>query len=452
MKTLLKHGTLVTMNPRREIHEGDLLIEDDRIASIMPGGSLDGTDADEVLECQGKVVIPGLVSAHSHLTGILQRGLWDETTFESWSSKSTAAERKFDPLPEEIYVAHCAACIELLRHGVTTALNMFTAPEGIPMEHVDQALRALRDTGIRGVLALSLKEKSPDNEALVPHSMKLDAWLERAREASKRVGREGARMSFMLAPSAPQRCSDRLLEECAALAAELKIGVHTHLSETKRHAEVGRRLYGEPIVRHLQRIGFLSPQLSVAHSIWLDDLEMDLLRQYNVKVVHNPSSNMKLSSGVARVKQMLKKGLTVGLGADSVNAGTVYSIFEQMKLSVLLPRSVWEPEEWVTPDQAFEMATLGGAKALLLEAVTGSIEEGKKADLVILNPSTTLLPQNKLVTQLALSESGESVESVFVNGEPVILNRAFTSLDERAVLSELSALGPKIAQAVILSS
>lgn len=444
MKTLLKNSTVLTLNPQREIFDrADLLIDGDRIATLAPDGHLDPRKADRVFDCTGKIVIPGLVSAHSHFTGILQRGLWDETTFESWSAKSTATEKRLAPSPEEIYIAHCAACIELLRHGVTTALNMFTAPEGVPMDHVDHALRALRDSGIRGVLALSVK----DNEG---PAIKPEAWISRARDAFERVRRQPERISFMLAPSAPQRCSDPLLEACAALAAELQIGIHTHLSETKHHAEVGLTLYGEPIVRHLERIGFLGPRLSAAHSIWIDDFEIDVLKQYHVKVAHNPSSNMKLSSGVARVKRMLKKGLTVGLGADSVNAGTVYSIFEQMKLSVLLPRAVWGPEEWVTPDEAFEMATIGGAKALLLESVTGSIEEGKKADLVVLSPSTTLLLQNKLATQLALSEGGESVESVFVDGEPLIVNRAFTSLDEGALLKALSALRPKVAQAAIL--
>jgi 5-methylthioadenosine/S-adenosylhomocysteine deaminase len=441
VRKLLKNSKVLTLNPRREIFDrADLLIEGDRIATIAPDGHLDPAKADRVFDCTGKIVIPGLVSAHSHLTGILQRGLWDETSFESWSAKSTAAEKKLALSPEEIYIAHVAACIELLRHGVTTALNMFTAPEGMPIDYLDQAFRALRDSGIRGVLALSVK----DNEG---PAMKLEAWVSRARGAFEQARSQPERISFMLAPSAPQRCSDSLLEACAALAEELQIGIHTHLAETKHHAELGRALYRESIVRHLERIGFLGPRLSVAHSIWIDDFEIGLLKQYNVKVVHNPSSNMKLGSGVARVRQMLNQGLTVGLGADSVNAGTVYSIFEQMKLAVLLPRSFWGPDEWVTPVEAFKMATIGGAQALLLEAVTGSIEEGKKADLVVLRPSTTLLPQNNLATQLALSEGGESVESVFVDGEPLIVNRAFTSLDEGALLKALSALRPKVAEA-----
>jgi 5-methylthioadenosine/S-adenosylhomocysteine deaminase len=153
---------------------------------------------------------------------------------------------------------------------------------------------------------------------------------------------------------------------------------------------------------------------------------------------------MKLGSGVAGVKKMLDRGIIVGLGADSVNAGTVYSIFEQMKLAVLLPRAVWEPEDWISPDEAFEIGCVGGARAMLLGNEIGSIEEGKRADLVVLKPSTRLLPANNLIAQLALSESGESVETVFVDGELILLNGRVTKIDEDALLDALSSLRPRI--------
>lgn len=447
MRTLLKSGTVVTMNPRREILEcADLLLEGDRIGRIIPGGSLDAGHADQLLDCTGKVIIPGLVSAHSHLTGMVQRGLWDEATFESWSRRSAATENQLCLSPEEIYAIHCAACIEFVRHGVTTALNMFVPRFDLALESVRAACRAFTDSGIRGVLALSLKDQSPDNPGVTSRILPSDVWQSLARRVGEEVRRFGTRMTFMLAPSAPQRCSDQLLGACHELAGELRVGIHTHLAETRKHAEVGRELYGEPIVKHLERVGFLNGGLSVAHAIWLDEAEIDLLRQHGVKVVHNPGSNMKLGSGIARIKKMLRQGVTVGLGADSVNAGTVYSIFEQMKLSVLLPRAAMAPEDWVFPEEALEMGTLGGAKALLLERAIGSIEEGKKADLVVLSPSMCLRPMNDLVSQLALCENGESVESVFVDGNPVIMNGALMTLDEREILAMLSALTPRIAQ------
>jgi len=448
MNTLLKSATLLTMNPRREILEGyDLYVENDRIENIAPQGSLTCRNDDRVLDCKGKFVIPGLISAHSHLTGMFQRGLWDETTFEAWTSRSSATEGLVDLSAEEIFVIHCAACIELIRHGVTTALNMFTTMPYLSREKVESACQAFKDTGLRGILALSLKDQSPDNEGIDPGAVSHDTWIRFATEVSERIASLDGRLSLMLAPSAPQRCSDQLLRHCSDLSKKLKVGVHTHLAETKGHAEVGRRIYGEPIVHHLERIGFLAPDLSVAHSIWLEDQEFDLLKKYNVKIVHNPSSNMKLGSGIAQVKKMLSKGLTVSLGADSVNAGTVYSIFEQMKLSVLLPRAQWEPESWVLPEEAFEMATLGGARALLQDDIIGSIEAGKRADLVILSPSTSLTPMNDLVNQLVLCESGHSVETVFVNGAPVMLQGRIQSVDEGDILKKLSTLGPRIREA-----
>jgi len=393
VRTLLKDGTIISMNSSKEILDGaDLLIEGDRIERIFRGEASHEKGADRVLDCKGKIIIPGLVSAHSHLTGMFQRGLWDESSFESWSRKSTATEKFFNPSAEDIYVIHSAACMEFIRHGVTTVLNMFTVPLNDPLECVNSACQAFLDTGIRGILALSLRDQSPDNAGIVPDMTALDSWMTFAREAARLVSRMGPRVLFMLAPSAPQRCSDRLLTSCRALAEELKVGIHTHLAETRRHAETGRELYGEPIVNHLEKIGFLGPTLSGAHAVWLDDQEIDILKRHDVKIVHNPSSNMKLGSGVARLRKMLDKGLAVGLGADSVNAGTIYSVFEQMKLSVLLPRSLWGPADWVRPSEAFAMGTQGGARAVLLDGILGSIEEGKKADLAILNPSRKAAP------------------------------------------------------------
>jgi len=446
MKTLLEHATVVTMNARKEIfYDAHVLIEDSRIASV---GGVNSGEADQVIDCRGKIIIPGLVSAHSHLTGLLQRGLWDENSFESWSQKSTATEKLFHASAEDIYMPHCAACVEFIRHGVTTVLNMFTVPSGVPLEFIDASCRALRDSGIRGILALSVKDQSPDNQAIVLDPIHAESWVFQAKEAAAHVREFGSRISFMLAPSAPQRCSDNLLIQCKVLAENLGVGIHTHLAETKSHAEVARNLYREPMVKHLEKIGFLGPHLSVAHAIWLDEEEIDILSRHWVNVVHNPSSNMRLGSGVAKVKKMLDRGITVGLGADSVNAGTVYSIFEQIKLAILLPRAVWEPKDWISSDEAFQMGCLGGAKAMFLENEIGSIEAGKKADLVVLKPSTSLLPLNNLTAQIALSESGESVETVFIDGAPILLNGRVTKVDEDALLKALSSLGPRISAAV----
>ena len=445
MKTLLEHSTVVTMNPKKEVLHGcNILIDDGRIAAIGPA---DAGGADRVINCRGRIIMPGLVSAHSHLTGLFQRGLWDESSFESWSRKSTATEKLFQASPEDIYTLHCAAAVELIRHGATTVLNMFTIPSNMPLELIDAACRALRDSGIRGVLALSVKDQSPDNQAIVLDPVAAEPWIDRAKEVAACVRGFGPRVSFMPAPSAPQRCSDELLVRCRDLAEELGVGVHTHLAETRSHAEVARRLYGKPMVSHLEDIGFLGPRLSAAHSIWLDEEEIDILHRHDVKVVHNPSSNMKLGSGVAKIKKMLGRGMTVGLGADSVNAGTVYSVFEQMKLSVLLPRAVWGAEAWVSAAEAFEMGCLGGAKAMLLGDEIGSIEEGKRADIIILKPSTVLLPANDLIAQLSLCESGDSVETVFIDGEPVMSDKRLSKIDEDALLAELSSLRPRIAAA-----
>jgi 5-methylthioadenosine/S-adenosylhomocysteine deaminase len=454
MKTLLQTGTLITMNAEREILERcDVLIDDDRIAGIFSAGAGNNIHADKVLDCKEKIIMPGMVSGHSHLTGIFQRGLWNEPTFEGWISKSNATERLVNLSAEDIYALHCAACAEFLRHGVTTVLNMFAVRPALDLEKIDASSRAFIDTGIRGVLAVALQDRSTNGEPQ-PGPFADKSWMPVIRDLFERITNSSSRVGFMLAPGAPQWCSDQLLFPCRELAEELDIGIHTHLFETEGNAEAGRRLHGEPVLPHLENIGFLSGRLSVAHCNWSADEDIEMLAKHDVKVVHNPSANMKLGSGFARVKKMRRAGLTVGLGADSVNAGTVYSVFEQMKLAVLAPRILWGAENWVLPEEAFEMATVGGAKALLLDKFVGSIEEGKKADLVVLNPKISLLPANDLINQIALGENGESVESVFVDGSPVLLNGRLETVNETDLLAAVASLAPRIRQArnVVLRS
>jgi 5-methylthioadenosine/S-adenosylhomocysteine deaminase len=448
MPLLLKGGTVVTMNQRREVlSDCDLLLDGAAIAKIAPTGFITKGGDIEELPCHSKIIMPGLVSAHSHLSGLAQRGLWQEKSFESWSAKTFALDSLVNFSAEEIYLIHCAACMEFIRHGVTTVLDMFTPHPTDALDKVEAACKSIVDTGMRGILAYSFRDQSPDNRGMTLTSTSAEAVCLRAREVAERVQRLGSPLGFMLAPSAPQRCSDRLLELTARLARELGVGIHTHLAEAKNHAEVGKTIYGEPIVKHLERLGFLNSDLSVAHAIWLDDEEIGLLGKYNVKVVHNPAANLRLGSGAARIRQMMRSGVSVGLGCDSVNAGTNYSVFEQMKLATLMPRSLWPPENWLLPDEALEMATLGGARALLLERIIGSIEEGKKADLVILQPSSSLLPLNNLVDQLVLAENGDSVESVFVDGKPVMVGRRVRTIDEESVRAKASLLQPRIRQA-----
>jgi 5-methylthioadenosine/S-adenosylhomocysteine deaminase len=445
---LLKAGTIVTMNAQREVlRDHDVLFDGDRIAKIAPSGSIAKGDGVEELSCEHKIIIPGLVSAHSHLSGLAQRGLWQEKSFESWSAKTFALDKLVNFSAEEIHLIHCAAAIEFIRHGVTTILDMFTAHPSTALNKLEAACKAIVDTGLRGVLAYSFRDQSPDNEGVTPATTSADAVACTAHEAAEKVIGRDSRLAFMLAPSAPQRCSDELLGLTQELAGELRVGIHTHLAEAKNHAQVGKAIYGEPIVKHLERLGFLNSCLSVAHAIWIDEEEIGLLGKYNVKVVHNPAANLRLGSGMARIKEMTRSGVSVGLGCDSVNAGTNYSVFEQMKLATLIPRSLWSPEHWVLPDEALEMATLGGARALLLDRMIGSIEEGKKADLVILNPSSSLLPLNNLTDQLVLGENGDSVESVFVDGKPVMYERRIRTIDEESVRSQIASLQPKIGAA-----
>src|ERR1043166_5030421 len=287
MRTRLRNATVVTMNSQRQILEDcDLLLHDGRIEKILPHGSDERIEADHDVSCAGKIIIPGLISAHSHLTGIFQRGLWDETSFAGWQTKSNATEDLVDLSADEIYFLHAAACIEFLRNGVTTALNMFTVRPPLNVAKLNAACGAFQDTGMRGIVAVMVKDRSPDGELL--DSIPNDSWVGRVKDIARQVSDIGSGVSFMLAPSGPQLCSDQLLIACREIANELNIGIHTHVAEPNKQQDFGGAAYGESIVRHLEKIGLLNSRLSIAHANWLDEDDMDLLVKHAIKVVHNP--------------------------------------------------------------------------------------------------------------------------------------------------------------------
>ena len=258
-------------------------------------------------------------------------------------------------------------------------------------------------------------------------------------------GAEG-RVSVCLSPWAPYGCSDEMLTLVAEASATHRLPIHTHLLETRPQAVAARRLYGGSMVEHIAALGLLSERFSGAHAVWLDDRDLDLMAEHGAAISHNPLSNLYLGSGIARVPELLRRGVAVGIGSDGPNCGSTTSLFEVMKLAALVHR-LGEPdgERWIGARQAFRMATIGGARALGLDREIGSIEAGKRADLVMLNArSPELVPLNDPVWQLVYGESGAAVDRVIVNGAVVFEHGDPTQFDAEALIEEADEVGRRL--------
>jgi guanine deaminase len=250
----------------------------------------------------------------------------------------------------------------------------------------------------------------------------------------------------MLGPSSPMNCSDGLLREVVKVAAQYDLGIHTHLLETRLQAWTAQKIYAKTICAHLAEIGFLSSRLSTAHSIWLNEREMDLLASAGASAVHNPASNLKLGSGIAPVAKLKAHGVNVALGTDGGDTSDSYSIFEQMRLAAYLSRVVAEdPDRWVTAFDALKMGTANGAQAVpAWRGKIGKIKPGYRADLVLLKPSLRLRPLRDIVNQLVFCEGGQSVDTVLVDGKVVVQSGRLSGVNEESLIRRVEPISKKM--------
>jgi 5-methylthioadenosine/S-adenosylhomocysteine deaminase len=259
------------------------------------------------------------------------------------------------------------------------------------------------------------------------------------------------RISPILGPSAPQRCTDELLKALRKMARDGGIGLHIHVAETKTQALHAYRIYNQrSLLQHLQDIGFLGPDVAMAHGIWVPEEDLKLLSENGTSVVHNPASNLKLGSGLASIRTMLRHGVNVAVATDGAASNDSLNMFEAMKLAALIHNlTSRDYHDWISPLEAFRMGTTNGAKVCGLEREVGSIEEGKFADLVLLKKqSYSLLPLNDAIGQLVFSENGSSVVTVIVAGEIVVESGRLTRIDEHRIYSEAAALRQDIDEEV----
>lgn len=437
-------GGLVLQGWDAEPRPGGVLVAGGRIAAVEYGpeaGALAGRAA-EVVDAAGAVVMPGLVNAHHHAYGNALRGTENSLPLELWAPFTVAYGRALDA--ETLRLAILLGAAEMMRGGVTAAIDH--APQvGLH----EAAFAAHRDSGLRVGYAPFFHDIHDHDFLGLALPPALRQYLEAPGFASPdfteaMVRRLAAaapagdgRVSVLLGPNAPQRCSERLLDLWVRLRDDLGLGVHTHLLETRAQAEGCRRVWPHGLVREMDRRGLLAPGLSVAHGVWLDPEERALLAERGVVVAHNPASNLMLGSGLAPLQGYRRAGVTVALGSDSANTGGSANLFEVMRLAMMLPRLGDGWQTWIKAPEVLRMATEGGAAALGLGVRAGRIEAGGMADLVLVDvEGAGIAAASPSVATLVQHGGPDHVRATMVAGRWCYRDGRVLAFDETAVLAQ----------------
>jgi guanine deaminase len=446
--TVIRGGLVLHADGQASLQ--DLLIEDGRIVAIDNPGFEVSDDA-EVLPAADRLLIPGLISAHTHSHGALNRGAVDDKVslemFLTGAGASTRARATNDK-----YLSAALSAAEMIRKGCTACFDLTVEFSGPSREGIAAVASAYRDAGMRAVVAPMIADRTiyqalpgllealPDNLrsqvaklAAAPFEQTLSACSNIL--ANWEFDRRWIRPA--LGPTIPLHCSDEFLIGCERLASEHGVPVQTHLAESRAQAALGLTRYGKSLVAHLDDLGFLSERLSAAHSIWLSDDDLARLGQSGVRIAHNPSSNLRLGSGVAPVRKMLSNGIVVGVGTDASNTSDGQNMFEATRLASYLSRiDGFAADEWLSAGEAFLLATEGSAKVLGFEKI-GRLAPGYEADIVFLRlDSPHFVPLRAPLIQMVFGENGASVHTVMIGGRIVFHDGRLLTLDENVLRRE----------------
>lgn len=424
---LFKNAQIVTMDKNGSVKTGDVLVKNGVIAQI---GSSVGVLADTVIDATGKVLLPGFIQTHIHLCQTLFRGRADDLELMDW------LKRRIWPLEaahdeESVYYSAMLGIGELLRSGTTTILDMET------VHHTDSAFRAIEESGIRALSGKVMMDHG--DEVPQPLREKTAQSLQDSVDLlEKWHGRDNGRISYAFCPRFVVSCTEELLMGVRDLSKLYGVKVHTHASENKGEIGLVERDRGMRNVVYLDRIGLASPDLILAHCIWLDEEEKRIIKDRGVKVTHCPGSNLKLASGVAEVPDLLGRHIQVGIGSDGAPCNNTLDMFSEMRMTALAQKTLHGPTA-MNAKQVLRMATIGGAEVLGMEDEIGSIETGKKADLILLElnefhayPSFEADPYSRIVYSAGYSD----VDTVMVGGKLLMQNKLLLTVDKGTVLRE----------------
>lgn len=410
----------------------DVQIEADRITAIAPDLEPIGT----VIAAQDKLLLPGFVNAHTHSSEMWHRGAIPPVPLELW----IAALYDFAPLtPEKIYLSALGTAVETLLSGGTSVVDHLVLIPGQELESMAAAVRAYQEIGIRAFVGPLIQDqplsagmpKGGNGVDSQPYPRSTAETLELMADIVAQFHQPEAGINIAVAPTGTQLCSDALFQGCIDLSDRYNLCRHTHLLETKAQQKLAQQNYGCSAVEHLNQIGFLGSQTSLAHCVWLDDPDISLLAAARSTVVHNPLSNLRLGSGIAPILKYLQAGINVAFGCDGAASNDAQDLLEVIKIgSILHNLSDFDYHHWITPRQAIEIATLGGVRGVQMDNQLGTLTVGKKADLVLYDlKCLSLLPRTDPIGLLVLGRPTQAVEAVWVDGQQVVAGGQVTTVD-----------------------
>ncbi|MBS7640307.1 MAG: amidohydrolase [Candidatus Bathyarchaeia archaeon] len=410
---------VLTMGRAGIIERGIIAIRDGKILYVGGESEAPSFESDEIIDGRGKIAMPGLINCHTHIAMTLFRGVAEDKELSTWLRETIwPLESKLKP--SDVYYGALLGFVEMIKSGTTCLLDMYF--------YEDIVARAAEESGMRCVLAPGIFDAG--------HKMLGSILLRRALKFVKKYhGKGSGRIHAMLGPHAVYTCSPDLLRMIGEEAARLNIGVHIHLAESESESINIRRIYGKSEVELLDEVGLLRPNLVAAHCIHLSNHDVSLMAKKGVKVVYNPISNMKLSSGIPRVKDLLDAGLTVGLGTDGPASNNCLDMFETMKVAALLQKALYRDPRVLPAKKVVEMATIDGARVLGLDHFIGSIEVGKRADIILIDVNKPhLTPLHDIYAALVYSARGSDVDTVIIDGKVVMRGRLIETVDEHEVM------------------
>ena len=420
---LILGGTVVTMDSsRRVIDDGGIAIRNNRIVAVGSRTQVLRSFVGPRMNASGKLVIPGLINGHTHIPMVLFRGLADDLDLQEWLTKYIFPAEAKNVTEEFVRAGTRLGLAEMIRGGTTTYCDMYYFEDAI----ADETARA----GVRAVLGETVIDfPVADNKNNAEAMAYVERFVQRWKGHSLIVP--------AIAPHAPYTVSADHLKAARAFSDRTGAPIVTHISETKREVDDSIKDKGTSPVNYLDRLGFLNNRVIAAHMVWPAPEEIAILKQRGVGIVHNPQSNMKLASGVSPVPRMLSDGLLVGLGTDGAASNNDLNMWEEMDTAAKLHKSFSGDPKVLSAQQAFELATIRGAEALHLEKEIGSLEVGKRADIVIVDrESFNQIPSYNVYSDLVYATKAANVETVIIDGRIVMRARQFLTLNEGLIRRE----------------
>lgn len=431
MRKTIYNIDLMTMNENDDFYKDSaLVIDGDTIVYVGPESAIPQDLAGgERIDGRGMLAMPGLINTHTHVAMTLLRGYANDLPLWEWlNDKVWPVEARLTG--DDVYWASLLGIAEMIMTGTTTFSDMY--------DHMTRVAEAVDNSGIRAVLARGMMGPSEDKD------LEKRRWQD-VKDLYKWHGKGQGRITTMISPHSVYTCSPDFLLECLQVAKEYGLGLHIHVSETEKELADCKRDYGLSPVAHLERLGLLDQHVLAAHLVHLSDEDIDILADRGVKAAHNPTSNMKLASGFSPVVNMLEKGICVSLGTDGAASNNNLNLWKEMTLSALIAKGYSKDPSALPANRSLRMATIEGAKALMLGETTGSLEPGKKADLILIDTNKAhYQPRGDIAVNLVYSGYGQDVDTVIVNGQVLMKNRQLTTIDLERVTYEVNKIAKKL--------